>query len=50
MTCLEYFIARKVREVFDVYSEVFHTVAKLSREDLAQMVLDVEREKRALKG
>ena len=36
VSCLEFFIARKVREVFDVYREVFHAAIEMSREDLAQ--------------
>lgn len=30
VSCLEYFIARKVRPVFDVYREVFHKVNKIA--------------------
>ena len=53
-SCLEYFIARKVRAVFDVYRAVFHNVAnqiinrELSRKDLAMMVLQAEEEKERL--
>jgi len=53
-SCLEYFIARKVRAVFDVYRTVFHKVAnqainkELSRKDLALMVLQAEEEKERL--
>ena len=30
VSCLEYFIARKVRPVFDVYREVFHKVNEIA--------------------
>jgi hypothetical protein len=50
-SCLEYFIARKVRSVFDVYRKVFHRVAEqkpLSPAEhlLQQAKLMVEQEKR----
>lgn len=37
VSCMEFFIARKVRPVFEVYRQVFHKVAKheLSRKELA---------------
>lgn len=51
--CLEYFIARKVRPVFEVYRKVFHKVAhnevKLpTAKELALMVLRAEEEKERL--
>ena len=47
---MEFFIARKVRPVFEVYRQVFHKVAKheLSRKELALMVLQAEEEKERL--
>ena len=36
-SCLEYFIARKVRPVFDIYREVFHAAIR-SSEDNAEVV------------
>ena len=50
ISCLEFFIARKVRPVFEVYRQVFHKVAKreLSRKELALMVLQAEEEKERL--
>lgn len=49
-SCLEYFIARKIRAIFEVYRTVFHKVAsrELSRKELAQMVLEAEEEKERL--
>jgi phage antirepressor YoqD-like protein len=50
VSCMEFFIARKVRPVFEVYRQVFHKVAKheLSRKELALMVLQSEEEKERL--
>lgn len=49
-SCMEFFIARKVRPVFEVYRQVFHKVAKreLSRKELALMVVHAEEEKERL--
>ena len=50
VSCMEFFIARKVRPIFEVYRQVFHKVAKheLSRKELALMVLQAEEEKERL--
>lgn len=53
VSCLEYFIARKVRPVFEVYRHVFHQAAKavqkeLTRKELLQMALQAEEEKERL--
>lgn len=50
VSCMEFFIARKVRPVFEVYRQVFHKVAKheLSRKELALMVIQAEEEKERL--
>lgn len=58
LSCLEYFIVRKVRPVFEVYRTVFHKTANmltqqqasapLSRKDLAMMVIQAEEEKERL--
>lgn len=50
VSCMEFFIARKVRQVFEVYRQVFHKVAKheLSRKELALMVIQAEEEKERL--
>lgn len=53
VSCLEYFIARKVRPVFEVYRQVFHQAAKavqkeLTRKELLQMALQAEEEKERL--
>lgn len=50
ISCMEFFIARKVRPVFEVYRQVFHKVAKheLSRKELALMVIQAEEEKERL--
>lgn len=50
VSCMEFFIARKVRPVFEVYRQVFHKVAKheLSRKELALMVVQAEEEKERL--
>lgn len=50
VSCMEFFIARKVRPVFEVYRQVFHKVAKkeISRKELALMVLQAEEEKEKL--
>jgi hypothetical protein len=45
--CLEYFIARKVRSVFDVYRQVFHRIAEqkpLSTLDLLELTIKGMRE------
>lgn len=49
LSCLEYFIARKVRPVFEVYRQVFHKVAKGTpalpttyKEALQQLLAQVE--------
>ena len=49
VSCLEYFIARKNRDVFDVYRSVFHQKVKElqqikepSKKELAQMVIESE--------
>ena len=54
-SCFEFFIARKVRPVFDVYRRVFHAARKgelhpreLSRKELALMVVQAEEEKERL--
>ena len=59
VSCLEYFIARKVRPVFDVYREVFHKtaevlpkVAKSSAADkrrIAALEKELERTREALR-
>lgn len=59
LSCLEYFIARKVRLVFDVYREVFHKtaevlpkVAKSSAADkrkIASLEKELERTREALR-
>ena len=44
-SCLEYFIARKNRNVFNIYREVFHRVNKqLSRMDILTMAIESEKE------
>lgn len=50
ISCMEFFIARKARPVFEVYRQVFHKVAKheLSRKELALMVVQAEEEKERL--
>lgn len=50
VSCMEFFIARKVRPVFEVYRQVFHKAAKheLSRKELAIMVIQAEEEKERL--
>lgn len=50
VSCMEFFIARKVRPVFEVYRQVFHKVTKkeISRKELALMVLQAEEEKEKL--
>lgn len=50
VSCMEFFIVRKVRPVFEVYRQVFHKIAKheLSRKELALMVLQSEEEKERL--
>ena len=53
VSCLEFFIARRIRPVFEVYRQVFHGAAKmvqkeLSRKELLQMALEAEEEKERL--
>lgn len=50
ISCLEFFIARKVRPVFEVYRQVFHKVVRheLSRKELALMVVQAEEERERL--
>ena len=53
VACLEFFIARRIRPVFEVYRQVFHGTAKmvqkeLSRKELLQMALEAEEEKERL--
>lgn len=54
VSCLEHFIARKKREVFEVYRQFFHGVRRgdikqtLSRKELALMVIQQEEEKERL--
>lgn len=50
VSCMEFFIARKVRPVFEVYRQVFHKVVKheLSRKELALMVVQAEEERERL--
>lgn len=54
-SCFEFFIARKVRPVFEVYRQVFHATRRgelrpreLSRKELAMMVIQAEEEKERL--
>jgi len=53
ISCLEYLVARKVRSVFEVYRQVFHSavnqVAEITRKDLALMILKAEEELEAAK-
>lgn len=54
VSCLEHFIARKKREVFEVYRQFFHGLRRgeikrtLSRKELALMVIQAEEEKERL--
>ena len=58
LPCMEYFIARKVRPVFDVYRQVFHKTAELAQQrqlspselilQLAQMNVESERKMKEL--
>ena len=50
VSCMEFFIARKVRPVFEVYRQVFHKVVKreISRKELALMVIQAEEDKERL--
>lgn len=55
LSCLEYFIARKVRPVFEVYRQVFHKVSKAPQKQLPsnyvealEGLLQSEKEKQAL--
>lgn len=60
LSCLEYFIARKVRPVFEVYRQVFHKTAELSTNrqlspselilQLAQLNVETERKMKELEG
>ena len=52
VSCLEFFIARKVRAVFEVYRQVFHKSVNntLSRKELAMMVIEAEEEKERLQA
>lgn len=49
LSCMEFFIARKVRPVFDVYREVFHRVATMhtppvpASQDRAQRVKELQK-------
>lgn len=54
-SCFEFFIARKIRPVFEVYRQFFHKVRRgeikpheLSRKELAMMVIQAEEEKERL--
>lgn len=59
VSCLEYFIARKVRPVFDVYREVFHKVNEIApkvvkssaadKRKIARLEAEIERLKEQLK-
>ncbi|GAB4042058.1 hypothetical protein [Spirosoma jeollabukense] len=42
LSCFEFFIARKVREVFEVYRHIFHQVAAQSEELTQSRILDYE--------
>lgn len=50
VSCMEFFIARKVRAIFEVYRQVFHKVTQkeLSRKELALMIIQAEEEKEHL--
>lgn len=53
LPCLEFFVARKITSVFEVYRQVFHQTAKLvqkelTRKELLQMALEAEEEKERL--
>ena len=54
ISCLEYFIARKVRPVFEVYRQVFHKAATTPalpttyKEDLTQLLAQVEHNEQLL--
>lgn len=60
LSCLEYFIARKVRPVFEVYRQVFHKTAELVQQrqlspselilQLAQMNVESERKMKELEA
>lgn len=43
LSCLEYFIARKVRPVFEVYRQVFHKVAETPSYQIADPIKRAER-------
>lgn len=55
-SCLEYFIARKVRSVFEVYRQVFHKVAAMPSYQIedpiarAQRWIEEQQEKKALEA
>lgn len=55
-SCLEYFIARKVRSVFEVYRQVFHKAAAMSSYQIedpiarAQRWIEEQQEKKALEA
>ncbi len=48
--CLEFFMARRIREVFEVYRSVFDRLSNPSASDLAQLVLSRETSLRALQS
>lgn len=60
LSCMEFFIARKVRSVFEVYRQVFHKTTELSTNrqlspselilQLAQINVDTERKMKELEG
>lgn len=53
VSCLEFFIARKVREVFEVYRQVFHrktNIHQISRKELARMIYESELENERLQS
>ena len=56
VSCMEFFIARKVRPVFEVYRQVFHhaagqpSIATLSRKELALLVIQSEEENERLQA
>lgn len=53
VSCLEFFIARRIRPVFEIYRQVFHGAVKmvqreLTRKELIKMALEAEEEKERL--
>lgn len=50
VSCLEYFIARKVRNVFDVYRQVFHRVAEGEKTHTRKHTLTAEEKLRVSTG